>query len=261
MFSLSIVLRLKIIPIFESKHNYFILVVMEKIIFLFMAILLSAGLYAQRGSYSIKGTVTDEQTGEAIPGANIGISGVKGVGTSTNFDGEFTLDSLSKGDTLIVSFVGYFTQKIPAITPNDGNLVISLEINEDMQKDVIVLSCFGSKPLKSRISKSAKHLAQNGRRYTSKFAPAPLIRLKGRVIDERTGETIPGANLTIKKTKKATSTNFDGLFSLDNLRLGDILVVEFVGYHSKKIPVSASNDSLIIRMKIDENMLYDIVEI
>ena len=239
---------------------------MEKFLFLFTALILSTGSYAQSGPFHIKGKVIDDQTHESIPGANIAVPGAKGIGTSTNFNGDFAI-TLPEGKTNIqVSFMGYFTQNIP-ITASNDSLVISLKPDEEMLKDVVVLSCFKYYPSKSRTSKSAKHVIQNGCRHTyssgetSKFASAPLIRLRGQVIDEMTGETIPGVNLTVKKSKKSTSTNFDGLFSLDSLRLGDILTIEFVGYLSQKIPIPASNDSLIIRMKINKNMLHDIIEI
>lgn len=239
---------------------------MKKFLFLFTALILSTGSYAQSRSFHIKGKVIDDQTHESIPGANIAIPGAKGIGTSTNPDRDFAI-TLPKGETQIqVSFVGYFVQNV-SITTSTDSLIISLKPNEEILKNIVLLSCFEHYPSKSRTSKSAKHVVQNGYHYThssgetSKFASAPLIRLRGQVIDEMTGEMIPGVNLTVKKSKKSTSTNFDGLFSLDSLRLGDILTVEFVGYLSQKIPIPASNDSLVIRMKINENMLHDVVEI
>ena len=69
---------------------------------------------------AIKGKVIDAQTKETIPGANIAVPGVKGVGTSTNFDGEFTL-TLPAGKTQIqVSFVGYKTKVVFTSVPAGG---------------------------------------------------------------------------------------------------------------------------------------------
>ncbi|CAI8408174.1 MAG: TonB-dependent receptor SusC [uncultured Bacteroidota bacterium] len=55
---------------------------------LFALLLLAANVvFAQT---SISGTVVDNETGEAIPGANIIIQGTT-IGTATDFDGNFTL--------------------------------------------------------------------------------------------------------------------------------------------------------------------------
>src|SRR5699024_12052432 len=57
---------------------------------------------------TISGTVTDAQTGEALPGVNIIVKGTT-TGTSTDANGEFELTVESLQDTLVVSFVGYQT--------------------------------------------------------------------------------------------------------------------------------------------------------
>lgn len=86
---------------------------------------------------SIKGKVIDAQTKETIPGANIAVPGVKGVGTSTDFDGNFTF-TLPAGKTQIqVSFVGYKTQ---VVNVNPGATVtVSLAPDAAMLEDVVVI--------------------------------------------------------------------------------------------------------------------------
>ena len=56
----------------------------------------------------IHGTVLDP-LGDPVIGASVIIKGT-GNGTSTNVDGNFTLDA-AVGDTLQVSYVGYVTEK------------------------------------------------------------------------------------------------------------------------------------------------------
>jgi len=59
---------------------------------------------AQTGT--VAGTVTDAETGETLPGANVFIGD---IGTATNVEGEFTLTNVPAGtQTLTASFVGYF---------------------------------------------------------------------------------------------------------------------------------------------------------
>ena len=86
---------------------------------------------------AIKGKVIDAQTKETIPGANIAVPGVKGVGTSTNFDGDFTL-TLPAGKTQIqVSFVGYKT-KVVNVQPG-ATVTIQLNQDAEMLQDVVVI--------------------------------------------------------------------------------------------------------------------------
>ncbi|MEQ8807882.1 MAG: carboxypeptidase-like regulatory domain-containing protein, partial [Imperialibacter sp.] len=64
---------------------------------------------ANADAQSLSGKVTDAETNEALPGANVVIVG-SGKGVSTNNLGNYYLTGLSKGQvTIKVSFVGYET--------------------------------------------------------------------------------------------------------------------------------------------------------
>ena len=75
----------------------------KKIIFFAFVMLSSAAMVAQT---TITGVVKDSKTGETLLGANIKISG-KSVGTTTNFDGDFsiTVDDLPPF-TIEISMLG-----------------------------------------------------------------------------------------------------------------------------------------------------------
>jgi hypothetical protein len=55
----------------------------------------------------IYGKITDAKTNESIPFANIYFKGTT-IGTSSNFEGEFSLTTRDAGDSLTVSCLGYF---------------------------------------------------------------------------------------------------------------------------------------------------------
>ena len=57
-----------------------------------------------------KGVVKDA-TGETVIGASVVVKGTTN-GTITGVDGDFTLSGVSKGSTLVISFVGYITQEV-----------------------------------------------------------------------------------------------------------------------------------------------------
>jgi iron complex outermembrane receptor protein len=66
-------------------------------------------LYAQGGKLS--GFITDQETGEALIGANVFIAET-GNGMSTDKNGYYVLQKISPGSyTLMVSYIGYATLK------------------------------------------------------------------------------------------------------------------------------------------------------
>jgi len=91
------------------NKNYFLCIV-----FVFFT---SGFLVAQ-----VTGTVTDTD-GAPLVGASIVKQGTN-VGTTTDFDGNFTFDNAAVGDTLVVSYIGYETKTV-VIDSSVMNIVLS----------------------------------------------------------------------------------------------------------------------------------------
>lgn len=71
----------------------------------------------------ITGKVTDTETGEAIPFANVHFKGFTSNGTTTNFDGFFKLSiDVTPSDSLVASFVGY-TARTKFVEKNKTQLI------------------------------------------------------------------------------------------------------------------------------------------
>ena len=66
-------------------------------------------VYAQQ--INIKGTVTDQRLNEPIIGASVLVEGSSN-GTITDMNGDFSLKNVSKGNVLIVSYIGYQPQRL-----------------------------------------------------------------------------------------------------------------------------------------------------
>lgn len=88
---------------------------MKKIFFLIHAILFSSLLFAGEGI--IRGKVIDKATGEELIGATIYLEGTT-IGTTTDFDGNFSLPAPEGKHTIICSFISYETIKITDIEVN-----------------------------------------------------------------------------------------------------------------------------------------------
>ncbi len=74
--------------------------------------------------------------------------------------------------------------------------------------------------------------------------------LKGTVLDARTGDPLPSANIVVKNTYTGTISNADGEFELQVRGLPFVLMVRYIGYFSQEIQVSQIDDTpLIVRME------------
>ena len=81
-----------------------------------------------------KGTVKDP-SGETIIGASVVVKGSNN-GTITDFDGNFSLTNVNKGDIIQISFVGYQTQELPW---NGTLLNVVLKVDTKTLDEVVVV--------------------------------------------------------------------------------------------------------------------------
>ncbi len=77
-----------------------------KITYLTVFLLLLGGFVQAQ----VTGTVVDEE-GAPLPGASVVKQGTT-IGTTTDFDGNFTLDEVVVGETIVVSYIGYETKRV-----------------------------------------------------------------------------------------------------------------------------------------------------
>lgn len=85
--------------------------------------------------YRIKGKVTDQKN-NPLPGVTIMLQGAK-LGTSTDANGEFTIDIVAGVDSLMVSFVGMKSRFVPLIQGKTDYL-IRLEEDSQILEDIVV---------------------------------------------------------------------------------------------------------------------------
>lgn len=93
---------------------------------------------------------------------------------------------------------------------------------------------------------------------TEPMAIAPQGRkITGIVVDAK-GEPIIGANVVIKGTSQGTISDLDGKFSME-INNGDILLVSFIGYNSKEIPVNDREQTIRAQLQEDTQKLDEVV--
>jgi hypothetical protein len=99
-----------------------------------LSIALGFNLVYAQGSGRITGTVSDRDTGDPLPGANVILEGTT-LGAATTFEGEYIIRQVNPGDyNMIVKYIGYKEQSIP-ITVRSG---VTLEVDVELEYVAIV---------------------------------------------------------------------------------------------------------------------------
>lgn len=104
----------------------------------------TSSLFAQVGSGTLKGKLTDAETGEALPFVNIVLQ--KGdqqvAGGATDFDGNYTIKPIPPGEyALLVSYVGYNSKRINGVIINSSKITfldIKLESGVKLEEFEVV---------------------------------------------------------------------------------------------------------------------------
>jgi len=92
----------------------------------------SATIFAQT---KLTGKVVDE-TSQPLPGASIVVKG-SSTGVSTDFDGNFTLETSASNGTILVSFVGYETKSV-AFNGNQNFGAIALKLSAESLEEIVI---------------------------------------------------------------------------------------------------------------------------
>lgn len=90
---------------------------------------------------TVSGMVTDEQSGEPLPGVNIVIKDTQ-IGTTTDSEGQFSLRVSDLQEVLVISYIGYQSQEVPISNQREVNIAMRSEI---LSSDELVVTAFGLK--------------------------------------------------------------------------------------------------------------------
>ena len=101
-----------------------------RVLTLLMGLMISISAFAQ---ITVNGNVKDA-TGEPVIGASVRVVGTT-IGTTTDFDGNFTLSNVQQGAKLQVSYVGCQTQEVAAAP----NVQVTLQDDSQILNEVVVI--------------------------------------------------------------------------------------------------------------------------
>ena len=108
-----------------------------KALFSILLITVCSGVYAQ--NITVKGTVTDAQTGDPVPAAAVIVSGTA-EGVVTDLDGAYSITASSSG-VLIFSSIGYETMQVPI----QGQRTLNVELSPSAEfLDETIVVAYGT---------------------------------------------------------------------------------------------------------------------
>ena len=109
----------------------------------------------------IKGRVTDASNGDPIPFASVGVIGIN-YGTTTNFQGEFTLNAKSVSDSLFASVVGY-KKRVKWIDRKSKLIEIDFQLESASKEMAEVVVFSGENPAFKILRNIVKNRSNNDR--------------------------------------------------------------------------------------------------
>jgi len=121
----------------------------------------------------ITGTVTNE-SGETIPGVAISVAGTN-IGTVTDIDGNYRL-SVPEGSTLVFSYIGFTTQRIPI---GNRTVIDVVLVQEAQALEEVVIAALGIQKTSRSIGYSATNVSSDD--VTINRTPNFMNALQGKI--------------------------------------------------------------------------------
>lgn len=76
-------------------------------------------------------------------------------------------------------------------------------------------------------------------------------------ISDKSGQSLPGVNVQIKKTKKSATTDFDGKYNIQAQK-GDVILITFIGYQNQTKTIGDENIINVV-LQEDNQSLQEVV--
>ncbi|MGB7394031.1 MAG: carboxypeptidase-like regulatory domain-containing protein [Pricia sp.] len=106
---------------------------MKQFYFAIAAFLMTAMAFSQG---TVTGTIIDEQIDQPLAGANIVVKGTTN-GTTTDFDGNFSIEVSEASGTLVISYIGYIRKEVPFSGPGNIGQISLLEDAQSLDEVIV----------------------------------------------------------------------------------------------------------------------------
>lgn len=158
---------------------------------------------AQENNGKVSGVILEDASGQGVLGASLLIEGTK-KSTISDLDGKFTIEAKT-GETLVVTSIGFETQKIKVI--EGKKITIRLKEDITLLKDVVVIG-YGSVKRKD-VTGSISSITGDDIRRTSPttFDQALQGKVAGVVVQQISGQPGGGVSIQIHGISSISGSN------------------------------------------------------
>ncbi|OYQ42243.1 SusC/RagA family TonB-linked outer membrane protein [Flavobacterium aurantiibacter] len=163
---------------------------------------------------TLTGTVTDKASGQPLPGVSVVVQGTTN-GTSTDFDGKFSLSGLKNGQVVVFSFIGY--KEVSETFTGQKSVAISLAEETNELTEVVVQIGYGSvrkKDATGSVTQLSSKEFNKGANVTAENLLAG--RVAGVTVNLGGGAPGSGAQIRIRGGSSLSASN-DPLIVIDGL--------------------------------------------
>jgi TonB-dependent starch-binding outer membrane protein SusC len=166
---------------------------------------------------TVFGVVVDAETGEPLPAANIMYAGTT-IGTTTNFDGEYSLVVPSLDGTLVFRYIGYATREVPIA----GNTVINVRLqSETILAGELVVVAYGVQQ-RSLVTGAISRIEARDIQQSASLRVEQALqgRVPGVIVMQNSGQ--PGSGATVRIRGIGTTGDAEPLYIVDGMPVGGI---------------------------------------
>jgi len=205
-----------------------------KALFLSLLLLSSSVIFAQ-GFGTVKGKITETETGEALIGAQVYTSSTT-TGTVTDIDGNYSLELMPGSYTLKISFIGYATKSATVEIVSDMVVTMNFDLASDLfgLDEVVVTATFAERTkFESPLSLTSLN-ATDIQRLTSN-SQADILRVVPGITAEGGGGEV-AANIFVRGLPSG------GQYQFTPLQIDGLPVLSAFGLNSSAHDVYFRND-------------------
>jgi TonB-linked SusC/RagA family outer membrane protein len=184
-----------------------------------LAATLSHGIsFEMKRDVTISGTVTDKN-GLALPGVSIRIKGAAG-GTTTDRNGNFSINVPTSNSTLMLSFIGYKTQEVEI----NGRSNLRITMGEDNNElTEVVVTALGISREKKSLGYAAQEIKGDelDRARETNFSSGLAGKIAGVTVMNSPSGVGGSARVTIRGDKSLNINNNQPLYIIDGIPISN----------------------------------------
>ncbi|MDB5156426.1 MAG: TonB-dependent receptor plug [Mucilaginibacter sp.] len=140
----------------------------------------------------------------------------------------------------------------------NGSAPVDINVkNADLH--AVLEKCLAAQPFSYAIEGQTVIIKKKDESIFSKLRNAFSAHvIKGTVNDEN-GEPLPGATISVKNSNEVTVSDNQGNFSISIPTDNAVLIVSFVGYGTREVPVNSSSENVIVKLSLNVSKLDAVV--